>query len=281
VSLASAVPPLGIGAFSMTLPVPATPEQILSRWQLAKNGTVFGQPSDGVYVLIQGTNKDHLGLLSVPVTAAVNQQPRCGTAQATFYNDGSNTWSSGGGYSLVPVQNIWGTSYVDIAPNVFVAPGGLITFSIPYCIPPWDGSYEFRWQMAGPLGPFGAITDATVTYAHDDAGSPVWTLQRCFIGVFCGYSLTLTNTGGTTWDQSYCLVGIPDPYGCINNDPNHLPQCLTPGARVPHGGTWTFGLPPNYDIAASGLTPADVQMMNGAGQLFGATARVGLCLGVQ
>jgi predicted secreted protein len=177
------------------------------QWQLSQDGAgLFGPASPilSINVVPLRDGAEHIGqagpsFMTLGLAYVVS---------VTVSNSGTRVWQPGA-YQLGaanPADNtIWGANPVNlIAP---VNPGGLATFSWSATAPSVAGSYGFQWQMVrvGSTN-FGVVTPPkTITVgpqANDAAFGPIVIPSTVPAGRDFAVSLTVTNTGGTTWSTN-------------------------------------------------------------------------------
>ena len=164
----------------------------------------------------------------------------------TFKNTGTTTWTAAGNYKLGPVgdqDDLYSSGRIPLPSGVSVAPNQNYTFELTLTAPTTPGTYFTDWRMIHVgSGWFGAIAsrNVTVSCAGNDADVDSQNLPAT---LGCGSqtyqaSVTMRNTGGTTWTQAagYKLgpVGDSDPFYSSGRIP------LPSGTSVAPGQTHTF-----------------------------------------
>ncbi len=81
---------------------------------------------------------------SVPELLRPGQSAR---VEITLRNNGSSTWTSGGGYALAADRDFYGADRVPLPGGTSVAPGEQVTFAFDITAPGQTGFYEMRWRM--------------------------------------------------------------------------------------------------------------------------------------
>jgi hypothetical protein len=169
------------------------------------------------------------------------------TAHVSMWNTGSTTWSSGALYALGsqdPQDNtFWGTHRVSLPRNV--APGELVTFDFPVTAPPQVGLFPFRWQMVqDTVEWFGDVTlphsiVVTGTQNAQFLSQSVPTSMQAHHTY--NVSVTLKNTGDTTWVPGSYFLGSRNPQDNTTWGKNRvpLPYAAGPGGQVTFSFTVT------------------------------------------
>jgi RHS repeat-associated protein len=143
-----------------------------------------------------------------------------GTAQSssvsvTLRNTGTTTWAPGSyflGSENPEANTTWGTNRAELASPV--APGAIVTVEFNITSPAAVGAYNFQWRMVQNSARFGAFTqNASVTVS--DAEGAAYVSQSVpevmAPGQTYPVSVTLRNTGGTTWAPGSYFLGSENP----------------------------------------------------------------------
>jgi len=180
---------------------------------------------------------------SVPATMTAGEAY---AVTVRMLNQGTSTWTPGQLYRLGsqnPQDNTtWGLGRVSLSAGDSVSPGATTTFSFVVTAPSSPGSYNFQWQMVQDgVEWFGAKTPnmaIQVVPRVDQAQfvsqsvPSVMTRQNAY-----SVSVTMKNTGNTTWDSNYRL-GSQNPQ---DNGTWGLGRVyLASGETIPPGGSKTF-----------------------------------------
>ncbi|MCM2315918.1 MAG: discoidin domain-containing protein [Thermoanaerobaculia bacterium] len=135
------------------------------------------------------------------------------TAQLTFRNVGTDTWTSSGAYRLGsqnPQDNqVWGSGRVELPHSV--SPGQSVTFTFQVAAPSTPGQYNFQWKMLREMVTwFGQpstnqvidVQDATPTPpGNGEIQVPTWSLGATASSSYPGLppSLAVDGNSGTQW----------------------------------------------------------------------------------
>jgi hypothetical protein len=167
------------------------------------------------------------------------------SVSVTMSNSGTATWSQGNYYlgSKNPAGNTtWGVSSVNL-PSASVAPGGQAAFSFTVTAPAAAGTYNFQWQMLqSGVGYFGALsTNVAVTVTADGANNATFVSQSVPSSMTAGQtysvSVTMSNSGTTSWTQGAYYLGSQNPAG---NGTWGLSQVGLPTSSVSPGNQAAF-----------------------------------------
>ena len=176
----------------------------------------------------------------------------------TISNTGTTTWSPGTyflGSQNPPGNSTWGLTQVGLASSV--APSQPATFTFNVTAPASAGSYNFQWQMLqSGVGYFGAMTPNVVVSVTggltDNAGFISQFVQTPMtVNQTAAVSVTMLNTGTTTWTTDSYYLGSQNPAGNMTWGVNQvsLPLAVGPNQQVtfifnitapPVAGTYNF-----------------------------------------
>jgi YD repeat-containing protein len=193
----------------------------------------------------------------------------------TMLNQGTTTWTPGQAYRLGsqnPQDNTtWLTTNRVGLPGASVSPGATTTFSFVATAPSSPGSYNFQWQMVQDgVEWFGAKTTnmaVQVVPRVDQAQfvsqsvPSVMTRQNAY-----SVSVTMKNTGNTTWDSNYRL-GSQNPQDNTTWGPHRV--FLASGETIPPGGSKTFTFTVTAPASPSSYALFQWRMVHEAVQWFG------------
>jgi surface antigen/murein DD-endopeptidase MepM/ murein hydrolase activator NlpD len=229
--------------FAVTMTVPSTPGSYTGYWQMSHNGTDFG---DRCWVQINAVAPE------VDDAAFVSDGPpydgdhlvvgESFTKTWTLQNTGTTTWTTDGSYQWKFDGGDQMSAPGYVLPDVSVAPGDEITFSVPMTVPSSPGSYTGYWQMSHNGTDFGdrcwvqIVADpAPVDDAAYVSESPPYDGAHLTVGEPFSKSWTLQNTGTTTWttDGSY-------QWKFDGGDQMGGPAYVLPAAPVAPGEQATF-----------------------------------------
>lgn len=185
---------------------------------------------------------------SVPSSLAAGQSA---TVSVTMRNSGTTTWQPGTYFlgSQNPQDNAtWGVSRVNLASSV--APGSDATFTFNITAPSVAGTYNFQWAMlqsgVGYFGFASANVAITVNGASGGGGfnDAVFISQNAPASMNAGQaytvSVTMRNSGSTTWTAGAYKLGSQNPAGNLTWGVNQLslPVAVAPGSDA----TFTFNV---------------------------------------
>ncbi len=180
---------------------------------------------------------------SVPATMTAGEAY---AVTVRMLNQGTSTWTPGQLYRLGsqnPQDNTtWGLGRVGLSAGDSVSPGATTTFSFVVTAPSSPGSYNFQWQMVQDgVEWFGAKTPnmaIQVVPRVDQAQFVSQSVPSVMIRQNAySVSVTMKNTGNTTWDSNYRL-GSQNPQ---DNGTWGLGRVyLASGETIPPGGSKTF-----------------------------------------
>ena len=205
--LSTAVPPGAEGVFSFMATGPLTVGSYNFQWRSLQEGVgYFGDSTPNVVVAVaDGLNNSGFVSQTMPATMNAGQTY---PITITLTNTGTTTWTGGSLYFLAsqnPPDNLtWGLNRVIMPTSV--PPATAVTFGFNVTAPATPGTYNFQWRMiqAG-LGLFGASTPnvavvVSTPVAGNDAGFVAQNVPSpMFVGQNYQVSVTMTNSGGTTW----------------------------------------------------------------------------------
>ena len=217
---------------------------------------------------------------SVPASMSAGQQY---SVSVSMRNTGSTTWTAAQGIRLGavnPYDNYtWGMNRVSLAGGDSIAPGQEKVFTWNVTAPTTAGTYNFQWRMVrdgvawfGDLSTNLAVAVSvppTPTKTPTLVGIPplanaVFVNQSVPAAMTAGQqysvSVTMTNTGGTTWTAGAMYrLGAINPYDNTVWGTNRI--AMGAGEASPNQQktfTWTVTAPP--------LPGATVPVANGAGR---------------
>lgn len=173
-------------------------------------------------------------------------------------NNGSKTWWPSSGYRLGsqnPQDNTrWGMHRVALPGGV--APGQYATFDFTVTAPSTPGSYPFQWRMVQDnvewFGDFTPSVQVAVTAAAQSARFDTQAVPTSMTAdSYHAVSVTMTNTGETTWYPGTYFLGSQNPQDNFTWGMNRvaLPHAVGPGGQVTFhfnvsapgsGGTFNF-----------------------------------------
>jgi hypothetical protein len=166
-----------------------------------------------------------------------------------FLNTGTQTWS-GSPYWLVsqnPAQNLtWGGNGVPLS-SFNIAPGQQLDLTFTAYAPSTPGTYNFQWQLYqnGGVGYFGQpSTNVAIQVGVTSTDDATFDSQSAQASMLAGsshsVSVTMNNTGTTTWAAGTYYLGSQNPAG--NNiwglNRVNLASPVAPGGK----GTFTFNV---------------------------------------
>ncbi|MGE0519939.1 MAG: M12 family metallo-peptidase [Candidatus Binatia bacterium] len=137
------------------------------------------------------------------------------TVSVVMQNTGGTTWTAASNYRLGALYGNWGVSRVYLGSGESVAPGQQKTFTFTVRAPSSAGTYNFRWRMVQEgVAWFGASSNnvAVVVNGTGTGRNAAFVSQSVPSSMIAGQlysvSVTMQNTGGTTWTAaSYYRLG--------------------------------------------------------------------------
>jgi hypothetical protein len=210
---------------------------------------------------------------SVPATMTAGEAY---TVTVRMLNQGISTWTAANQYRLGswnPVGNgTWGLGRVFLEAGESVPPGVLKTFSFQVMAPSTTGSYNFQWHMLreGVIW-FGAASTNLVIAANATAVDQAQFVSQSVPSSMTpqnaySVSVTMKNTGNTTWDSNYRL-GSQNPH---DNTIWGLGRVyLASGETIPPGGSKTFTFTVTAPASPSSYALFQWQMVHELVQWFG------------
>jgi hypothetical protein len=170
-----------------------------------------------------------------------------------WLNTGTQTWSGANFYIASqnpPLNTTWGGAggYNAVSLiNFVIAPGQQLDATFTMTAPSTPGVYNFQWQLYQDLGAlfFGQMsTNVPIQVgaaSTDDAGFVSQTVAASMVGgVTYPVSVTMTNSGTTTWAAGSYYLGSQNPQGNSTWGLNrvNLASPTAPGAQA----TFTFNV---------------------------------------
>ena len=244
VELPGAVAPGQSVTFNFTVAAPVVLGVYNFQWRMVQETVEwFGDYSS--YVAVQdGDNNAVIVTQSVPAVMTPGQTY---PVSVTVQNTGNTTWTVANQYRLGSQNSQdntrWGIARVDL-PND-VPPGGTATFNFTVTAPADYGTYNFQWQMVQELVEwFGQKTpNIAVKDGVNDATFVSQNVPPSMApGQGCPVSVTMKNTGSTTWTIAHQYrLGARNPqdnqnWGLARVE---LPNDVAPGDSVTFNFTVT------------------------------------------
>jgi hypothetical protein len=191
---------------------------------------------------------------TVPTTLSSGQQF---TANLVWLNTGTQTWNGATGLRLIsqnPLNNVtWGGNTVLLTPFT-IAPGQQLNVTFQATAPTTSGTYNFQWQVASDAAsPFGQMSTNQAIQVGSGGGGG--TNGATFVsqvaptsmttGQVSSVSVTMLNSGTTTWAPGTYLLGSLNPAGNSTWGVSQvaLSSSVAPGAQVAF----------NFNITAPGV----------------------------
>lgn len=250
------------------------------QWRMLNVGIEwFGELTPNVVVTVQGSsgvpNDAQFVSQSVPSTMQAGQQY---SVSLTMRNTGANTWTAAGyklGVQNPPGNLNWGMRRVDLSGGDNIGTGQEKTFTWTVTAPSAAGTYDFQWRMLNVgVEWFGELTQNVVVTVQ--GGGPPLVNGAQFVsqsvpsqmeaGAQAQVSLTMQNTGTTTWTPGSYQLGVQNPPGNLNWGMRRVDlnggDSIAPGQQKTF--TWTITAP-----AASGTFNFQWRMLNVAIEWFG------------
>jgi len=212
-------------SFQFTITAPTTAGTYNFQWQMWNSTSgFFGALTPNIAVQVGsgggGTNNAAFVSQTVPSSMIIGDTS---LVSVTMTNTGTTTWAPGTYMlgSLNPQGNVtWGLNQAALS-GPPVTPGAQVTISFNVTPPSTPGTYNFQWgMMQSGVGYFGAATPNMSVTVSAGGGGPTngasFVTQNVPASIVAGQtanvSVTMTNTGGTTWvPGSYFLVSQNPP----------------------------------------------------------------------
>jgi hypothetical protein len=254
VAAAADVAPGQEAVVTWTVTAPSTAGIYNFQWRMLNVGVEwFGALSPNVAVTVQGSapppNDAVFVTQNVPALMNAGQQYQ---VSVTMRNTGSNTWTVAG-YRLGaqnPNDNMnWGASRVALSSDVAPGQDAVVTWTVT--APATPGSYNFQWRMLNLGVEWFGERSANVVVAVQD-GAPLVNASA-FVsqtvpatmtaGASVQVSVTMRNTGTTTWTPAAYRLGAQNPHDNSNWGAARvaLPGDVAPGQDAVV--TWTVTAP--------------------------------------
>jgi len=203
-ALPASIAPGSSATFLPTFTSPATPGTYGFQWSMMHNGTLFGDLSVNVQVVVTLGAHDALfvSTTGVPLNVGIGSTVN---AVVTFQNLGTATWDST--YSMVsrnPYLNTnWGVSAVAVTGTV--AQNANAVFTHAFTAPSVPGTYHFKWRMSVGGVPFGQeSSDLAVVVTGTDAAHYVSKTGALSVNAGQDFYVqyTMQNIGSGTWSSA-------------------------------------------------------------------------------
>lgn len=170
------------------------------------------------------------------------------TVNMKFLNTGTQTWSGTEYYFASqnpPLNQTWGGNGVSLF-GFIAGPGEVLDVNFTATAPPTAGSYNFQWQMYqnGGVGFFGQMSTNVVIQVGsaltDDAAFVSQTVPSMMTGHSYSVSVTMSNTGTSTWTAGNYYLGSQNAPGNTTWGLNrtNLASSVAPGQQ----GTFSFNV---------------------------------------
>ena len=227
---------------------------------LASNGLISGTPSTSgtssfTVKVMDAASATAQGLFSITISAPgqdynsqyvsesvpTSLQPgQAFNVNIKWTNNGSRTWNGSAGFRLAsqnPANNVtWGGNTVQL-PGFVINPGEQLDLTFTAFAPSTPGRYNFQWQCIQDNTFFGEMSANVVIQVGDggptnDAAYVSETVASSMTpGQSYAVSITLTNTGGTTWSVNDYKLGSQNPQ---DNNVWGLSRVSLPGPVAPN-----------------------------------------------
>ena len=218
--------------------------------QVADSASQTAQKALSIAVTAGGPQYDSLFLSqTVPATLTPGQTFN---ATMSWLNTGTQTWQGATGLRLIsqnPLNNTtWGGNTVLLS-NFTVPPGSQLDVTFQAIAPTTPGTYNFQWQVArNATTPFGQMSANVAVQVG--AGGGGGTNNAAFVtqnvptsmtpGQTAAVSVTMQNTGSTTWSPGTYFLASRNPAGNTTWGLNQvaLTSSVAPGSNA----TFTFNI---------------------------------------
>jgi hypothetical protein len=249
IALASSVAPGAQTTFTFSITAPSVAGAYNFQWGMLQSGVgTFGSPSTNVVVSVTsgggggGLNAQFISQ-NMPSTLNPGQSV---VVTIQMKNNGSLAWSSPTTYQLGsqnPANNTtWGRNRAST--SKWVPVGSTASFQFTVTAPSTPGTYNFQWQMwYSGSGFFGALTPNIAVQVGSGGGTngAAFVSQNMPPSMTAGQStlvsVTMLNTGTTTWTAPGYMLGSLNPQGNITWG---LSQVGLGGLSVAPGAQATF-----------------------------------------
>jgi RHS repeat-associated protein len=264
----SSIAPGANATFSFNVTAPTSPGTYNFQWKMVQDGVEwFGAQSANVAVKV-GVNDAAFVSQSVPPVMTPGQSY---AVSVTMNNSGGKTWSSASGHRLGtqnPQDNSLWTGSPRVALPGTTGLGANAIFSFNVTAPSTPGTYNFQWKMVQDgVEWFGAQSaNAAIKVGLDNAAFVSQTVPSTMAaGQSYAVSVTMQNTGSTTWAAGSVGLGSQNPQGNTTwgTSKINLASPVAPGAQT------TF----NFNVTAPsspGTYNFQWRMLEGSNGWFGA-----------
>ncbi len=251
-ALASSVAPGGQATFTFNIAAPGIAGAYNFQWGMSQSGVgAFGASSTNVLINVTGGGSPN-GAQFVSQTVPATWTPgQTYAVTINMKNTGTANWSPLT-YKLgsqSPANNMnWGMNRATMAKSI--SPGSVASFKFNVTVPTAPGTYNFQWQVVqDSAGFFGDMTlNVPVTVGGGGGGGG--TNGASFVtqsvpssmtaGQVATVSVTMQNTGTTTWAPGTYMLGSRNP---DNNTTWGLSQAALASSVAPGGqATFTFNV---------------------------------------
>ena len=262
-------PGLSLSAAGVITGTPTTAGTYNFTVKVTDNASATAQKALGI-VVGSGGGGGPLNSQFVSQTVPTSVQPgQAFNANLKFLNTGTQTWSGSAYYfgsQNPPLNQTWGGNGVSLL-GFSAAPGEVLDVTFTATAPTTPGTYNFQWQMYqnGGIGFFGQMS-ANVAIQVGSAGTDNAAFvsqsvnQNMSASQTSAVSVTMRNTGTTTWTAGNYYLGSQNPQGNSTWSLNrvNLATSVAPNAQVTFSfnitapaaqGTYNF----QWQVAKDGL----------------------------
>jgi hypothetical protein len=255
ISLSGTILPGNSISIKFTVRAPSASGLYNFQWQMVKDGAgFFGALTQNLAIQVGNggggaTNGASFVSQSVPTSLNAGQ---VATVSVTMRNSGTTTWTPGTYFlgSQNPQDNAtWGLNRVSLGTSV--APGSNASFTFNITAPTTAGAYNFQWAMLqNGAGYFGSASTNVAVTVNAPGGGGGGINDATFIsqnvpatmnaGQAYTVSVTMRNSGTTTWTAGAYKLGSQNPAGNLTWGVNQLslPVSVSPGSNA----TFTFNV---------------------------------------
>lgn len=237
-------PGLSLGAGGAISGTPNTAGTYNFTVRVTDSTSASAQKALSIVVTAAGTAFDSQFISqTVPTTLSPGQ---LFTANVVWLNTGTQTWNGAAGLRLIsqnPLNNVtWGGNTV-LLNGFTVVPGQQLNVTFQATAPATPGSYNFQWQVARDASTaFGQMSTNQVIQVGGGGGGG--TNNATFVsqtvpaamtvGQTAGVSVTMRNSGTTTWTPGTYMLGSLNPAGNLRWGVSEvaLPSSVSPGVQV-------------------------------------------------
>jgi hypothetical protein len=241
-------PGLSLSAAGAITGAPTTAGTYNFTVKVTDNVAATAQKALGIVIGSGGGGALNSQFVSQTVPTAV-QPGQAFTSNLKFLNTGTQTWSGSAYYfgsQNPPLNQTWGGNGVSLL-GFSAAPGEVLDVTFTATAPTTPGTYNFQWQMYqnGGVGFFGQMsTNVAIQVGSSGTDNAAFVSQSVTQNMSASQtsavSVTMRNTGTTTWTAGNYYLGSQNPQGNSMWGLNrvNLATSVAPSAQV----TFSFNI---------------------------------------